>query len=98
MKKGRGTKMRRPLTREKLCGLRRVIHVEFHRMGGHAETRQLLILERDVGLEEVLREHAAAREERMVVLQAGERMLERGAAVRHLFRLLRRQVGEVLVD
>src|SRR3954447_27058483 len=86
------------LTRESRFRLRRVIHIELDRMGRHPEPRELVVLQRDVGLEEVLREYAAARQERMIVFQALESLLERCTNVRHFLRLFRRQVVEVLVD
>src|SRR6476469_2331220 len=83
-------------THERSLRLRRVVHVELDRMRRHAEPGELVVLQRDVGLEEILREHAPAREECVVVLQAIERLLERRTHVRHFLRLFRRQVIEVL--
>src|SRR6185295_20091617 len=74
------------LTPEPRRRLGAVIHVELHRMGGHAEARQLVLLEGDVSLEDVVVEHTALGEEGVVLLQAIERFLERSADMRHLRR------------
>src|SRR5688500_20251973 len=64
-----GSRARPGSTREGRSRLRGVVHLELDGMRSHAEARELLVLERDIGLQEVLREHPAAREEDVVVLQ-----------------------------
>src|SRR5262245_1510174 len=78
--------------------LRRVVHVELDRVGGHAKARDLIHLERRVCVEHFCGEHTAAREELPVLVEAFERHFEGRADVRDLFRLLGRQVIHVLVE
>src|SRR5690348_7503829 len=59
----------------------RVVHLELDGVRGHAEALHLVVLERDVRVEHVAREDAAAREELAVVVQVLERFVERRARV-----------------
>src|SRR5687767_12102918 len=54
----------------------RVVHVELDRMGRHAEARDFLRLQLDVGVEERVGEDAALREERTVLVEVVERLVE----------------------
>jgi hypothetical protein len=75
----------------------RVVHVELDRVGGHAEARDLLHLQRDVGVDHVVAEHAAAGQELAILVQVLERLVERRAHGRDLRVFFRRQVVQVLV-
>src|SRR5690348_5986486 len=63
--------------------LQAVVHLEFERMRGHAERGQLFFLQRDVGIEHVVGEHAAAREELAILVELFERLLERMTDLGH---------------
>src|SRR5262249_46658733 len=76
----------------------REIHLEFDRMRRHAEALHLLVLERDVRVEHVVGEDAAAREELAILVERFERFVERGARVRHFRGFFRLQVVQVLVE
>src|SRR5687767_6008726 len=78
--------------------LKAVIHLELYRMGRHAEGGQLFLLERHVGVQHVVREHAAAREEFAVLVELLQRLLERMAHLGHARGELRRQIVQILVD
>src|SRR5262249_58267009 len=69
-------------------GSEAVIHCEFDWMRGHPEVRDLLHLQLDVGIEHVVREHAAAGEKFASLVQVFECLLERGADIGNLLRLL----------
>src|SRR6185312_1309644 len=56
-----------------------VVHRELDRMGGHAEIGYLFHLQIDVGVQHVVREHPAAREEVAVFVEVLERHVERRA-------------------
>src|SRR5438552_8941213 len=79
----------------RLC---RVVHLEFDRVRGHAEALHLLVLQPDVGVEHVVGEYPAARQEIAVLVERLERFLERGARMRYFRRLLGLEVVEVLVE
>src|SRR5216684_1263122 len=70
---------RRPCPRASAAPLRRVVHLEFDRMRGHAEALHLLVLEPDVGVEHVVGEYPAAREELAVLVETLEGLFERRA-------------------
>ena len=52
----------------------------------------------DPGLDHVLGEHVAVQQELVVLLQRGQRLVERLRRLRHVLQLLRRQVVDVLVE
>ena len=75
---------------------RRVVHVELDRMGRHAEARDFLHLQLDVGVDVGVGEHAALGQERAVLVQVVERLVEAVADGRDLRVFFRRQVVQVL--
>src|SRR5690349_6915539 len=79
-------------------GLQAVIHLKLERMRGHTEGGEFFMLERHVGLQHVLREYPAARQEFVILLELFKRLLERMTYLRYLRGDLRRQVVQVLVD
>src|SRR5258708_20919449 len=87
-----------PLLRSAGRSSGRVVHLELDGMGGYAEARDLLHLERDVRIDHVVGEDSAPREEGAVLVERLERLVERGARMRHLRRLLGLEVVEVLVE
>src|SRR5438874_11304265 len=54
----------------------RVVHLELDRMRRHAEARDLLHLQLDVGVDHIVGEHTAAREELAVLVDRIERLVE----------------------
>src|SRR6201999_1943422 len=88
---------RAPLFR---CGasfaLQRIIHLELDRVRGHFETRDFGHLQLDIGVDEIVVEHAAVLEERAVLVEVLDRLAERVADGRDRLQLFLRQVIEVL--
>src|SRR5204863_4866347 len=76
----------------------RVIHFVFDGVGGVLEADDLGHFEVDVGVDEVVVEHAAGGEEAAAFVEAGERLAQRAAHGGDLLQLGGRQVVEVFVD
>ncbi|MEY3839648.1 MAG: hypothetical protein RIR08_381, partial [Pseudomonadota bacterium] len=66
-------------------------------MGGHAEPRDFLHLQIDVGVEQVVGEHAAAGEELAVLVEVLERHVERMAHRRDVLRFFGLEIVQIFV-
>src|SRR6185312_15139310 len=77
--------------------LQRVVHVELDRVGTGAVAGDLLHLQRDVGVDEVVREYAAGLEEVAILVQRIQRAIEAGTHLRDIAFFFRRQVVQVFV-
>jgi hypothetical protein len=75
---------------------KRVVHVELDRVRGHAEARDFVHLQLDVGVEHVVGEHAALGQEGAVLVQVLQRLVQAVADGRHQLVFFRRQVVQVL--
>src|SRR5882724_8392997 len=56
--------------------LQAVVHVEFDRMGRHAETRDFLLLQRDIGIDHIVAEDATPGQETAILVQMRKRLVE----------------------
>src|SRR4030067_838897 len=74
------------------AGLNTVIHVELERMCGHAEARDILHLERNVGIDQIVGEYAALGQEFTVLVQGVQRLVEGATHGRDLFLFFRWQI------
>src|SRR6516164_2342015 len=63
-----------------------VIQLQLHRVRRHAEARDLLLLQAHVRVDDVVGEHAAAREELAILVEVLERQVERVAHGGHVLR------------
>jgi hypothetical protein len=57
-------------------GSEAVVHVEFDRMGRHAQTRDILHLQFDVGIDHVIAEYATGGEELAILVKVIQRLVE----------------------
>ena len=73
-----------------------VVHVELDRVGGHAEARDFLHLQLDVGVDVGVGEDAALGQEGAALVEVVERLVEAVADGRDLRVFFRRQVVQVL--
>src|SRR5579885_3772614 len=87
----------RPLKLTAGGSLVRVIHLVFDRVRRVLEADHVLHLEVDVGVDEVLVEHAALQEIVVVGVKRSERFAQRAADGQNLLQLGRRQIVQVLV-
>src|SRR6267378_6544323 len=56
--------------------LQAVVHVEFDRMGRHAETRDFLLFQRDIGIDHIVAEDATLGQETAILVQMRKRLVE----------------------
>ena len=77
--------------------LHAVVHVEFDGVGGHAETRDFFFLERDIGIEHIVAEHAALGEESAILVEVFQGFIKRSAWMRNLRGLRSFEIVQVLV-
>ncbi len=66
-------------------------------MRGHAHTVNVLLLQLQVGVDEVVAEHATAGQELAIRIQSGQGFVQRAGHGRHFGSLFRRQIIQVLV-
>ena len=74
-KRKKGTATPSPLSVQR-CAYRRVVHVELDRMRRHAEPRDFLHLQLDVGIDVGVGEDAALGQERAALVEVVERLVE----------------------
>src|SRR5690606_10526449 len=73
-----------------------VVQVELDRMRRHLHALDLLLLQRDIAVDQLVAEHVALLQELAVAVERLERLLQREANGRDLLLLLRRQVVQIL--
>ena len=66
---------RQSAARFTLLTLQAVIHVEFDRMGRHAQARDVIHLQVDVGVDQVITEHAARFQEVTIAVEGAKRLV-----------------------
>src|SRR6266540_4503972 len=71
--------------------LRTVVHVEFNRMGCHAEAREFFMFQGTVGVEHVVGKHTALGQEVTILVEVLEGHLQGRTNLLDLFRLRRGQ-------
>src|SRR6202171_2810470 len=81
--------------REDTQRLRRVVHFELDRMRGVLEADDLAHLQVDIGVDEVVIEHAADLEEAAVLITLFVCLAQRAAHGRNLLQFLRRPIAEI---
>src|SRR5947207_3315150 len=74
-----------------------VVHLELNRVRGHAKTGDLLHLEADIGVDYVVGEHPAPRQELAIFVEMLDGHVQGMANRRNMFSFLRLEVVEILV-